>query len=113
MAWTWPLMLHLSASVVVLWKALAVPRGARAYRRSGESGCSNGSVVLNSGGRGIMVWLRLLMLHGGATVLVLTRALTRTGGACACRRIGDSGGRGRMVGTLPGLPRRCVFVGNW
>ena len=71
MAWTWPLMLQMSASVVVLWRALAVPRGASVCRRSEESGLGSGGVVLNSGGSGKMVWSWTLRLHKSAEVLVL------------------------------------------
>ena len=70
-AWTWSLMLQESASVVVLWRALAVPRGASVCRRSEESGLGSGGVMLNSGGSGRMVWSWTLRLPGSADVLVL------------------------------------------
>ena len=63
MAWAWPLMLHGSASVFVLWSALARTRRASAYRSSSDSG-----------GSGWMAkrcpWM-LHMLRGSASVVVL------------------------------------------
>ena len=41
------------------------------------------------------------MLHGSASVVVLWRALTETGGASACRSSSDSDGSGRMARTWP------------
>ena len=74
MAWTWPLMLHGSASVVVLWRALAKTGGARACRRRSDSG-----------GSGWMARTWPWMLHRGASVVVLWRALAEAGKASACR----------------------------
>ena len=95
MAWTWPLMLHGSASVVVLWRVLARTGRARASRGSSDSdGCGwmagirpwmlhrSASVVVlwslvvvNSGGSGKMAWSWPLELHGSAPIVVLWRAL--------------------------------------
>ena len=51
-----------------------------------------------------------LMLHGSASVVVLWRALAKTGGARACRRRSDSGGSGWMARTWPWMLHRGASV---
>ena len=103
MAWSWPLMLHGSAPIVVLWRALAKTGGARAYRGSSDSGGK-------SGGNGRMAWTWPLMMHGSASVVVLWRALAETGRASARRSSGDSCGSGWMARTWPRMLSRSVSV---